>query len=137
MKKIFVCMVLALALLAANEPHVRSRVEKAAGSILRQQRTVLDEDVPLSFAAQLGGEAASDMLDVTLYYRFADTDMLGMEQAQLDIRREETLLNGAGRVLVRPSGTEALIRVMVEAKSLEIANNVAQKLVNSIKSLKY
>ena len=45
----------------------------------------------LSFADQLGGEAASDMLDVTLYYRFADTDMLGMEQTQLDIRREETV----------------------------------------------
>ena len=53
-----------------------------------------------------------------------------------DVRREETLLGGAGRVLVRPSGTEALIRVMVEAKTLEIANEVAQKLVNSINSLK-
>ena len=53
-----------------------------------------------------------------------------------DIRREEMRLDGAGRVLVRPSGTEALIRVMVEAKTLEIANAVAQKLVNSINSLK-
>lgn len=53
-----------------------------------------------------------------------------------DVRREEALLDGAGRVLVRPSGTEALIRVMVEAKSLEIANDIAQKLVNSINSLK-
>lgn len=52
------------------------------------------------------------------------------------VRREETLLDGAGRVLVRPSGTEALIRVMVEAKTLEIANEIAQKLVISINSLK-
>ena len=53
-----------------------------------------------------------------------------------DVRREEESLAGAGRILVRPSGTEALIRVMVEAKTLEIANEVAQKLVNSINSLK-
>jgi phosphoglucosamine mutase len=53
-----------------------------------------------------------------------------------DVRREEDALAGAGRILVRPSGTEALIRVMVEAKTLEIANEVAQKLVNSINSLK-
>ena len=53
-----------------------------------------------------------------------------------DVRREEERLNGAGRILVRPSGTEALIRVMVEAKTLEIANEIAQKLVNSIYSLK-
>jgi len=52
------------------------------------------------------------------------------------VRREEEQLAGAGRVLVRPSGTEALIRVMVEAKTLEIATAVAQKLVNSINSLK-
>ncbi|MFR1616565.1 MAG: hypothetical protein ACLSUM_04125 [Dysosmobacter welbionis] len=32
------------------------------------------------------------------------------------VKREEEALAGAGRVLVRPSGTEALIRVMVEAK---------------------
>lgn len=39
-------------------------------------------------------------------------------------------------MLVRPSGTEALIRVMVEAKTEEIASDVAQRLVNFIKSLK-
>ncbi len=33
------------------------------------------------------------------------------------VKREEDALAGAGRVLVRPSGTEALIRVMVEAKT--------------------
>ena len=91
MKKVFICMVLALALLAASEPHVRERIGDAANRILSREQVLLEEDVPLSFADQLGGEAASDMLDVTLYYRFADTDMLGMEQTQLDIRREETV----------------------------------------------
>jgi len=52
------------------------------------------------------------------------------------VKREEDALAGAGRVLVRASGTEALIRVMVEAKTTEIASDVANRLVDFIKSLK-
>ena len=51
------------------------------------------------------------------------------------VRAEEAALAGAGRVLVRASGTESLIRVMVEAKTGEIASSVAEKLVNVIKSI--
>lgn len=53
------------------------------------------------------------------------------------VRREEAALNGEGRILVRASGTEALIRVMVEAKTTEIAKNTADSLVSLIKSLKF
>ncbi len=42
---------------------------------------------------------------------------------------------GEGRVLVRPSGTEALVRVMVEAKTGEEADRCAHKLANLIKTL--
>ena len=51
------------------------------------------------------------------------------------MKREEALA-GAGRVLVRPSGTEALIRVMVEAKTTQIAQAVADRLADFIKSQK-
>ena len=37
-------------------------------------------------------------------------------------------MNGEGRILVRPSGTEPLVRVMVEAKTEEDA----ERYVNSI-----
>ena len=50
-------------------------------------------------------------------------------------REKETMLNGEGRILLRPSGTEALIRVMVEAKTTEIALSVAQDLADYIKKL--
>ncbi len=53
------------------------------------------------------------------------------EQVQI----QEEALNGEGRILVRPSGTEALIRVMVEAKTVEIAHNVAKTLAEFIKTL--
>lgn len=48
---------------------------------------------------------------------------------------EQEKLGGEGRILVRPSGTEALIRVMVEARSVEIAEETAAKLINLIKTL--
>ena len=51
------------------------------------------------------------------------------------IRKEEESLGGDGRVLVRASGTEPLIRVMVEAKTVELAHEVATDLADFIKKL--
>ena len=48
------------------------------------------------------------------------------------VEREEEALCGAGRVLVRASGTEALVRVMVEAKTQQIAQEAAQRLADLI-----
>jgi len=54
----------------------------------------------------------------------------GLQQAVADM---EQALDGKGRVLVRPSGTEALIRVMVEAQSKQLAQQAADQLANIIK----
>jgi phosphoglucosamine mutase len=45
------------------------------------------------------------------------------------IEQEQTALQGRGRVLVRPSGTEPLIRVMVEAPAEDETDAVCQRLV--------
>ncbi len=44
------------------------------------------------------------------------------------VAEAETELGDQGRVLLRPSGTEALVRVMVEAESYDVADAVAQRL---------
>jgi phosphoglucosamine mutase len=44
------------------------------------------------------------------------------------VAEAEAELGGTGRVLLRPSGTEALVRVMVEAESQEQARQVAERL---------
>ncbi len=45
------------------------------------------------------------------------------------VEREGAALEGRGRVLLRPSGTEPLVRVMVEAPSAEEAESVCGRLV--------
>ena len=51
------------------------------------------------------------------------------------VSAQEAALAGKGRVLVRPSGTEALLRVMVEASSQEEAMASAESLADVIKNL--
>jgi phosphoglucosamine mutase len=46
----------------------------------------------------------------------------------------EAELGQSGRVLLRPSGTESLVRVMVEAESYEAANGVAHRLADVVRS---
>ena len=50
------------------------------------------------------------------------------------VERAATGLQGRGRVLVRPSGTEQLVRVMVEAPSAEEADDVCARLVGIVES---
>jgi phosphoglucosamine mutase len=47
--------------------------------------------------------------------------------------REEEGLRGRGRVLLRPSGTEPLVRVMVEAPGAEEADAVCERLVSVVR----
>ncbi len=50
------------------------------------------------------------------------------------IEREATALEGRGRVLVRPSGTEPLVRVMVEAPDEREADEVCARLVEVVRA---
>ncbi|WP_333617912.1 phosphoglucosamine mutase [Dietzia sp.] len=48
------------------------------------------------------------------------------------VASEEAALAGAGRVLLRPSGTEQVVRVMVEAETEEIARRSAERLAEVV-----
>ena len=51
-----------------------------------------------------------------------------------EIARREVELNGEGRILIRPSGTEALIRVMVEGKDPDQAQRCAEALAEYVRT---
>ena len=55
-----------------------------------------------------------------------------VERLAQDVAIAEIELAGQGRVLVRPSGTELLVRVMVEAPSAEQASAVADRLSEAV-----
>jgi phosphoglucosamine mutase len=52
------------------------------------------------------------------------------------VAAEEAALAGAGRVLLRPSGTEQLVRVMVEAPTQEQADSVAARLADVVAAVR-
>lgn len=55
-------------------------------------------------------------------------------KVQEAVCREEKLLADTGRVLLRPSGTEPLVRVMVEAATQEQADEVCRRLADVVAS---
>ena len=59
------------------------------------------------------------------------------EDLKSRIKALEASLNGDGRILVRPSGTEQLVRVMVEAKDIVTCKEIAGELVSFINELSY
>ncbi len=71
------------------------------------------------------------LVNVRIAKRVAVSDVDGIEQA---IERESRGLEGRGRVLVRASGTEPLIRVMVEAPSVEEADAICGRLVDVVRA---
>jgi phosphoglucosamine mutase len=50
------------------------------------------------------------------------------------VAEAERELGSTGRVLLRPSGTEPLVRVMVEAADIDHARSVAGRLADAVKS---
>jgi phosphoglucosamine mutase len=56
------------------------------------------------------------------------------ETVQEAVRREQQSLDGRGRVLIRPSGTEPLVRVMVEAPREDECQEIVSRLANLVEA---
>jgi phosphoglucosamine mutase len=51
------------------------------------------------------------------------------------IEKQEKLLQGNGRIFIRPSGTEPIIRVLVEAETQELSSQIAENILSCMKEL--
>ena len=58
---------------------------------------------------------------------------MDVEEIAKEIARIEAEMDGLGRVLIRPSGTEPLVRVMLEGKDQNQINSLANGLADLIK----
>ncbi len=90
----------------------------------------------LATMRELGGESLADaapmrkLPQVLVNVEVADREAIAGATAVWEaVEREEGELEGRGRVLLRPSGTEPLVRVMAEAPSAEEAEAVCARLV--------
>jgi len=71
------------------------------------------------------------LVNVQVAEREAIADAAAVWEA---VEREGEALSGRGRVLLRPSGTEPLVRVMVEAPSAEEADSVCNRLADLVRA---
>ncbi len=79
--------------------------------------------------------------DITLYpqymqnVRVKDKEAVLADAAVLEaLAKVERQINGCGRALLRPSGTEPVIRVMIESDNEEQCRAYAEEIVNAIKN---
>ncbi len=69
------------------------------------------------------------MINVPLH---GNADPMQSSAVQQSVKQAETRLNGRGRVLLRPSGTEPLIRVMVEGEDELIVSQLANDIASQV-----
>ena len=53
------------------------------------------------------------------------------------VKEVDTLIGGNGRVLLRQSGTEPVIRIMIETESIEKCHDYADKIADVVKERGY
>jgi phosphoglucosamine mutase len=92
-------------------------------------------------AMQRSGKSLADLLDgVTLFPQKLinvrmkpDADWKGSDAIRRAIGHAESALNGRGRVLIRASGTEPVLRVMVEAENVDDAVLHSEAIADAVK----
>jgi phosphoglucosamine mutase len=92
---------------------------------LRAAEHVVARQRPL---AELAGEVMTSYPQVLVNVKVADRHPHVAQELAIEIAEAEASLGGEGRVLVRASGTEPLVRVMVEAATPELARDTADGL---------
>ncbi len=83
--------------------------------------------VPMAAAAKMMPKYPQVLVNVP-----GDATRLGPEVA-VAVARAESALGGNGKVLVRPSGTEPAIRLMIQAKDASLAERVIGRLADEVR----
>ncbi len=87
----------------------------------------------LSLSALNGGFKKFPQRLINVKYKAGAHNPLDSDSVKQSVSDAEQAMGGSGRVLLRKSGTEPLIRVMVEAKSEEDSNKWAEHIAEQVK----
>jgi phosphoglucosamine mutase len=113
--------------------HVINREVSTTGDGLATSLLLLqalaEMGVPLHEAARIMERLPQKLVNVPVRDKGALEDATGVWEA---VARESERLVDAGRILVRPSGTEPLVRIMVEAPTSEECDAVCKRLAGVI-----
>ncbi|MBO1520681.1 phosphoglucosamine mutase [Oceanisphaera pacifica] len=116
-----------------NSGHIISLDHNTTGDGIVASLQVLRVMVSNQQTLQALGESLPLFPQVLNNVRFqVGTDPLSIEEVQHRVQVAEQELAGNGRVLLRKSGTEPLIRVMVEGPELEQVSRLAQYIAEAI-----
>ena len=101
-------------------------------SSLMLSKIIMEEKKPLSELASIMSVYPQVLVNVEVKNEVKNKFM-EVEEIKNEITRIEELMEGSGRVLIRPSGTQPLVRVMLEGKEEGQINELANNLANLIK----
>ena len=62
-------------------------------------------------------------------------ELLEQPLVKSKVAKVERVLDGKGRVLLRPSGTEPLLRVMVEGEDGELVKQCAERIAEAVRGV--
>ena len=88
---------------------------------------------------QNGGQFSSLLRGLTLWPQVCvsvpvrDKSLASSPQVEREVSRAEGLFAGDGRVLVRPSGTESVVRVMVECPDEVLCKKICARIVRAVR----
>jgi len=93
----------------------------------------------MAYLAESGQSLAEALADMTMMPQVlinvplpVKTNPVSEPKVQEAVQQVEKQLNGRGRVLLRPSGTEPLIRVMVEGEDEKQVTEYAQQIADAV-----
>ncbi len=118
--------------------------EQSGHIIFRDQATTGDGILTgLQLAAEMArtGRTLAQLAKIMTVFPQVLVNVPGVDRHGLEadagvadaVRAAEAQLGGTGRVLLRPSGTEPLVRVMVEAADQEVAAAIAEQLASVVR----
>ena len=92
----------------------------------------------LTAAVKRSGKSLAELASVMARYpqvliNVPDVDRSRVGELAAEVAAAEVQLGGSGRVLLRPSGTEPVVRVMVEAAEVVVAERVARALADEVR----